>query len=173
MDPPEEREPFDLDFPVTDQEGRAMSLNDLAGTPVALTFIFTRCPSPKMCPLMTVAMAGLEKRVEAEGLTGQVRLVLLTYDPVFDTPERLKRYGKDRGLVFTSAVMLRPEVESFRELLHEFQVGVTYNPDGSIGHFIELILIDAQGRFVRDYQGDIWDNDAVFADLKRLVAEDR
>ena len=67
--------------------------------------------------------------------------------------------------------MLRPEPDEFRSLLHEFQIGVQYHPDGSIGHFIELLLIDHQGRFVRDYQGDIWDNAAVLADLARLVDE--
>ena len=168
---PEDRQAFDLDYVMTDQDGRQLKLSDWVATPVALTFIFTRCPNPKMCPLMTAAMAGLEQRIESAGLTGQVKLALMSFDPVFDTPERLKRYGTDRGLRFKSSVMLRPEADSFRELLHEFQIGVTYNPDGSIGHFIELILIDAQGRFVRDYQGDIWDNDAVFDDLARLLAE--
>ena len=45
------------------------------------------------------------------------------------------------------------------------------NQDGTIGHFIEMILIDKQGRFVRDYQGKVWSNDAALEDLKKLLTE--
>ncbi len=170
---PDQRQPFDLDFAVTDQDGQSMSLSDLAGTPVAMSFIFTRCPQPKMCPLITTTMANLQQTLQDQGLAQQVKLVLLTYDPVYDTPQRLKQYGLDRGLDLASgnALMLRPSVDTFRQLLLEFQIGVDYDPDGSIGHFIELLLIDHQGRFVRDYQGQVWDNTAVRADLQRLIAE--
>jgi len=116
-------------------------------------------------------MANLQRDLEEAGLSEKVKLALITYDPVYDTPGRLKAYGADRGLRFTNAVMLRPGVEQFRQLLHEFQIGVDYRADGSIGHFIELLLIDHAGRFVRDYQGQVWDNVAVLDDLKKLVAQ--
>ncbi len=168
---PASREAFDLDFKMTDQDSRSMTLEALKGKPIAMSFIFTRCPNPEMCPLIVTTLAKLQRDLEEQGLGDQVWLALLSYDPVFDTPQRLKRYGQDRGLRFTNAKMLRPDPDQFRELLHEFQIGVHYNPDGSIGHFIELLLIDRHGRFVRDYQGDIWDNAAVLEDLKTLAQE--
>ncbi len=170
---PADRDVFYLDFAVTDQDGRELNLQDLVGKPIALTFIFTRCPSPDMCPLMTATMAGLQERVEQAGLSDRVRLVMMTYDPTYDTPARLKAYGAGRGLQFTNALMLRPDPDRFRELIDELRIGVSYNADGSIGHFIELLLIDSDGRYVRDYQGAIWGNEAVLADLKRLDAERR
>lgn len=166
-----DRVAFDLDYRMTDQAGRALYLRDLIGSPLALSFIYTRCPDPNMCPAMTLTMAQLQRDLEQAGLGNRVKLVLMTYDPVFDTPERLKAFGQERGLAFTNAMMLQPDADRFREVLSEFQVGVDYRADGSIGHFIELLLIDGQGRFVRDYQGQIWDNMAVLTDLKRLVAE--
>ena len=168
---PADRQAFDLDYKMTDQDGNSLSLEDLKGKPIAMSFIFTRCPNPQMCPLIVTAMARLQNDLEQAGLADQVWLTLLSYDPVFDTPARLKRYGADRGLRFTNAKMLRPDPNQFRELLHEFQIGVDYNADGSIGHFIELLVIDHKGRFVRDYQGDIWSNQRVLDDLKKLVAE--
>ncbi len=168
---PADREPFDLDFVMTDQDGRSLVLSELVGSPLAMSFIFTRCPNPNLCPVITLTMAHLQRDLETAGLAPKVRLLLMTYDPVYDTPQRLKKYGEDHGLRFTRAAMLRPEPDQFRRLLGEFQVGVDYHADGSIGHTIELLLIDGQGRFVRDYQGQIWDNALVLADLKRLVAE--
>lgn len=168
---PGDRDPFDLDFRMTDQDGRALALRDLAGVPMAVSFVYTRCPDPNLCPTIVLTMAQLQRDLDAADLDGKVKLVLITYDPIYDTPQRLRTYGDGRGLKWTNAVMLRPDPDEFGLLLGEFQVGVGYRPDGSIGHFIELILVDHQGRFVRDYQGQVWDNAAVLADLKRLVAD--
>jgi cytochrome oxidase Cu insertion factor (SCO1/SenC/PrrC family) len=38
-------------------------------------------------------------------------------------------------------------------------------------HGVELSLVDAQGRIVRQYETTIWDNDQVVADVQRLMAE--
>ena len=168
---PDQRLAFDLDYRMTDQDGVDLTLTDLADTPLAISFIFTRCPNPEMCPLITTTMAHLQDKLNQVGLDDKIKLLLITYDPTYDTPQRLKAYGMDRGLSFTNAKMLRPNPDEFYNLLHEFQMGVNYNSDGSIGHFIELILVDRQGRFVRDYQGHLWDNTAVVDDLSRLVAE--
>lgn len=169
--PSEDRDHFDLDFKMTDQDGQGLTLSDLVGKPLAISFIFTRCPNPKMCPLITLTLAHLQRDLELAGIAQDVTLALLTYDPIYDTPERLHKYGQERGLQFNNAIMLRPDADEFRQLLGEFQVGVDYQADGSIGHFIELLIVDHEGRFVRDYQGDVWDNVAVLDDLKRLVSE--
>jgi len=168
---PGDREAFYLDFGMTDQDGHSLQLSDLVGQPIAMSFIFTRCPNPNMCPLITLQMTNLQQNLKSAGLGDQVKLVLLSYDPTYDTPTRLKQYASQRGLEFTNATVLRPDADDFRELLDELQIGVNYRPDGSIGHFIELLLIDRQGRFVRDYQGGIWDNTAVMEDLKELASE--
>lgn len=166
-----DRQPFDLDFKMTNQNAQTLVLSELAGKPLAMSFIFTRCPNPNLCPLITLTMAHLQRDLESAGLAQNVTLALLTYDPIYDTPKRLHQYGLDRGLQFTNAMMLQPDAETFRQLLGEFQIGVDYQSNGSIDHFIELLIIDHQGRFVRDYQGNVWDNASVLADLKQLVNE--
>lgn len=168
---PTERPTFNLDFPVTDHDGHATTLKQVIDKPTALTFVFTHCPNPNMCPLMMAYVADLEKKIAAAGLSGKVQAVVLSYDPVRDTPEVLRKYGQDHGLAFTAARMLRPGVENFRGLLDELAITVGYTSTGTIQHAIELLIIDSQGRFVRDYQGDVWDNDVVLADLQRLLTE--
>lgn len=168
---PADRTPFHLDYTLTDQDGHAVKLADLRGKPMAVTFFFTRCPLPTMCPLIVTTAAKLQEELAEAGLGEDVRLVLISYDPKHDTPAAMKTYGEDRGLAFTNAAMLVPRGEDLRNLIHEFQIGVQYYTDGSIGHFIEMIVIDREGRFVRDYTGGIWDNAAVAADLKKLASE--
>ena len=44
------------DFQLVNQEGQAVRLSDFRGKAVLLSFIFTRCPMPNMCPLVTTKM---------------------------------------------------------------------------------------------------------------------
>lgn len=168
---PEDRDVFDLNFTVTDQEGREHKLKDLMDRPAVMSFIFTRCSNPEMCPTITIQMAHLQRDLEKQGLSDKVRLLLLSYDPVYDTPQRLKKWGADRGLRFDNAVMLRPSVEQYRDLISELAISVAPLADGTFNHTYELLLLDAQGRFVRDYRGDIWNNEPVIEDLRKLVTE--
>lgn len=168
---PDDRDELYLDLAVTDQDGAEHLLSDYVGKPIALSFIFTRCANPRMCPTITVTMARLQRDIEKAGLTDKTRVMLVSYDPVYDTPQRLKKYGSDRGFRFDNGAILRPGLDQYRELLSELSISVVPLGDGTFNHAMELLLLDAKGRFVRDYRGDIWDNAPVLADLKKLVEE--
>lgn len=171
---PNERGDSVADLRVTDQDSKALQLADLRGQPFALTFLYTRCTNPNRCPLVATQMGRLQTALDAEGLFSQVRLLVLTYDPDFDTPERLKQYGLDHGLHFTGNTrMLRPEPAEKDRFFERLQVTVNYNADGVNLHGLQLFLFDRAGRFVRRYQSVIWDNAEVLADLKRLAEEGR
>jgi protein SCO1/2 len=79
-------------FQLTNQLGRAVTLGDLRGKVTVANVIFTRCPGP--CLTMSRQFAGLQRKLSTDG---EVRLVSLTIDPEFDTPEILRRYGEKLG----------------------------------------------------------------------------
>jgi protein SCO1 len=92
---PPVRDPDDLpvvgtlaDFSMTDQSGRTIRRSDLLGQVWVADVIFTRCPGP--CAEMTVRMADLQSSLPAEW---PVKLVSLTTDPDYDTPDVLRRYS--------------------------------------------------------------------------------
>ena len=169
--PIDQREPYDLMYTMTDHDGEPFTLKSLMGKPVALTFIYTRCPNPNMCPAMVRHMALLQKSVAQAQLNDDVRLVMISLDPVFDTPTRLKSFGQRMGVTFDNAVMLRPDAETFRELLLEFGAEISPNSDGTFGHYMDLFMVDRQGRAVRYHTGGIWNNTAVLNDLEKLAKE--
>lgn len=173
---PSDREAYRLELGVKDHTGALLELGELVDRPTVISFIFTRCPMPEMCPLMTLKFADLQERLDAAGLEASVRLLLVTIDPGYDTPARLKAYGEARGIDLggaSNAAMLQPVGGDFPLLMDEFGLSVEYNAKGVPAiHAIDLFLLDGAGRFVRYYTGDVWDNDAVLADLKRLAAED-
>jgi protein SCO1/2 len=80
------------DFSLTNQFGRRVTLEDLRGHVWVADIIFTRCPGP--CEKMTREMSRLQSALP-EG--DSVKLVSLTADPEFDTPEVLKEYGEKFG----------------------------------------------------------------------------
>jgi cytochrome oxidase Cu insertion factor (SCO1/SenC/PrrC family) len=167
----DDRIELDLDFNLTNQDGDTVNLADLKGKPLAATFFFTSCPNPNMCPLIVLTMSHLQRDLEKAGLADDVHTLLISYDPTRDTPERMKKFGADRGFRFDQGAMLRPAMDEHIDLLHALSISVQPLKDGSINHVRELLVIDAQGRYVRDYHGEIWDNQMVLEDLRRLVEE--
>ncbi|HEU4454196.1 MAG TPA: SCO family protein [Longimicrobium sp.] len=76
------------DFRLTDQDGRAVTLESYRGTPVLLFFGYTQCPD--ICPL---TLDQLARAIRAAGDDARdTRVLLVTVDPERDTPAALKAY---------------------------------------------------------------------------------
>src|SRR5690606_11415918 len=75
-------------FTLTNQLGQKVTLENLRGQVWLADIIFTRCPGP--CARMTRQMAEVQKALPARS---RAKLVSLTTDPDFDTPEVLTKYA--------------------------------------------------------------------------------
>ena len=82
------------DFKLRNQDGRIIHLDQFRGKELLITFIYTRCPLPNFCPLVTRNFAVIEKQLAANpALYGKTHLLCVSFDPEHDTPERLRAYG--------------------------------------------------------------------------------
>jgi len=72
-------------------EGKSLNLRDLThGHITVLSFIYTRCAAPKACPYATGVLSQLYRASENDdALAKNLRLVSLSFDPEYDTPQRL------------------------------------------------------------------------------------
>jgi len=77
------------DFALIERSGQSVSRADLLGKVWIASVIFTRCVEE--CPLVSNHMARLQATFAAEA---DVRLVSITVDPAYDTPEVLTRYAQ-------------------------------------------------------------------------------
>ncbi|MBI4431116.1 MAG: SCO family protein [Candidatus Omnitrophica bacterium] len=77
------------EFALTDQNGRAISRDNLLGKIWVANFIFTRCNVS--CPKMTAQMAGLQ---EAFRNDPHIRLVSFSVDPAYDTSAVLNDFAR-------------------------------------------------------------------------------
>ena len=76
-------------FTLTNQDNGVVTLNDLRGRVWVADIIFTRCPGP--CLKMTRQMQQLQIALPT---SSHARLVSLTTDPTYDTPQVLKAYAQ-------------------------------------------------------------------------------
>jgi len=83
------------DFTLTNQDGRVTTLADLTNHVWVADIIFTRCAGP--CPRMTAQMKSVQDHLPENA---NVKLVTLTTDPDYDSPELLQRYGEHYGADF-------------------------------------------------------------------------
>ena len=65
-----------------DQDGKARRFGAFKGSPVAMTFIYTKCPLPTFCPLMDRHFVTLQKTLKADPALKDVQLVTVSFDPV-------------------------------------------------------------------------------------------
>lgn len=81
-------------FIFTERSGREVTEADLADRVWVAAFVFSRCPSS--CPRISAEMAKLQAELPEDS---PVRLVSISVDPEYDTPEVLtdfaRRYGAD------------------------------------------------------------------------------
>ena len=156
----------------TDQTGDEGRLIQLIDRPTLITFFYTRCQNNYKCSATISQFAALQSRIVIDGLEESVRLLAITFEPHFDTSERVQRYGRNRGVRFNAnvrALVLEPEGHT--KLIDALKTPVGFNSGWVNTHGVALDLFDAQARFVRRYHTLVWDNDAVVRDIHRLLQE--
>jgi protein SCO1/2 len=153
-------------FHLIDQDGKPVTLETFHGHPFILTFIFTRCPIPNFCPRMSQNFAALQKAIQTspEALA-TTRLLSISFDPEFDTPEVLKQYAQHAGAdpaIWTFATGDRAEI---RSLTSGFSILV--QPEaGTISHSLATALIDRDEKIAKIWRGNGWTPGEVITALK-------
>ena len=80
------------DFALHNQDNRAIHLNQFRGKALLITFIYTRCPLPNFCPLVTRNFAVIDKTLRSDAaLYNKVHLLSVSFDPEHDTAQRSSR----------------------------------------------------------------------------------
>jgi protein SCO1 len=79
--------------PLMDQRGTQVSLAQMRGAPVLVTFVATRCTDA--CPIATALFERVRERLQRRGM--RATLLEVTLDPEHDTPFVLARYARSYG----------------------------------------------------------------------------
>jgi protein SCO1/2 len=162
------------DFKLRNQDGREIHLDQFRGKALLITFIYTRCPLPNFCPLVTHNFAVINGQLSADPkLYAKTHLLCVSFDPEHDTPERLRAYGaqyigSDAKNAFAHWDFAVPAQPVLKQMAQYFDVGITHGADDSITHTLSTTLIGPDGKVAQFYPGNEWTPGQVTADVKKL-----
>jgi protein SCO1/2 len=153
-------------FTLRDQDDRDFATADLEGQLTLVTFIFTRCPLPEFCPLMVKRFREVQAEVEEDATLGErTRLLSVTLDPVFDTPQRLHAYGTAMKADFARWRFVTGTPEAIDAFAKAFAVYTEWS-GASLDHTLATALIGPDGRVLEIWRGNGWKTDEVLAALR-------
>jgi protein SCO1/2 len=157
------------DVKLVNQDGRPLSIKQFKGRALVVTFIYTRCPLPDYCPLMSANFARLNAAILGDAaLRRRAHLLSVTLDPEYDKPAVLKAYGGTyAGGKFDNWDFATGDPVEVRRLA-EF-LGLTYKAEGDqVIHSLRTAVVTPDGKLFKMYRGNEWKSDEVLSDLKNL-----
>jgi len=160
--------------------GKSVDLTELTrGRITVLSFIYTRCAAGRACPYASNTLGQLQlASVNEPDLAKQMRLVSVSFDPAYDTPQRMSEYAAamretEKGCEWRFATVKRDELNA---VLNAYGQAVdsradAADPQGPLSHVLRVFLIDAQGRVRNIYSSATLDTRLLLADVKTLLLE--
>ena len=155
-------------FSLTTQDSTRLSLKQLRGKVVVVTFIYTSCADT--CPLLTAKMAGLQTRLGMD-FGAKVFFVAITVDPEQDTPATLKRYAETHGVDLAGWAFLTGIPSEIREVARQYGVVYKKRPRGDVDHTFLTSIVDTNGTLRVQYMGVRFAPDEFLRDLQSLLPE--
>ena len=159
-------------YTLVNQDGKDIKLGDYRGKALLITFIYTRCPLPEYCNLMSTNFAAVDRELEKQpDAYAKTHLLSITVDPDYDTPKVLRSYG--------AAFTERYEKETFQHW--DFATGTKdqikgvaqffglryFQGSDQIVHNLRTVIIGPEGKVVKVYTDNKWKPEDVVAEMKK------
>lgn len=152
---------------LVNQEGKPFQLYDLKGKHLLVSFVYSRCPTPKMCPLtmrlVNQTLKGWKKNLPDK----PVHALTVTLDPQNDTPKALKTYGKSQNVDFSTSTLATGNEKVLADFASEFNV-IGIPGDGSIAHNLKTVLVGPDMIPIRDFKENEWKPEDILAEAKKI-----
>jgi len=153
------------DVPLVNQDGKTIRLSQFKGKAVLLTFVYTRCPFPDYCPLLSRQFSAMQRELAANpGEYKETHLISISLDPNYDKPPVLREYGlkymdhDPNGFLHWDFVSTTPA--DLQTLVASF--GLQYSDqDSQINHSMNTILLARDGTVAQMWPGNEWQTSEV------------
>jgi len=139
---------YQFDHQWKNQYNQSFQLADLKGKPVVMTMIFTHCEYA--CPMMVNDLKKVEKELTKKHEA--VKFVLISFDHLRDTPERLQEYVKAQGLG-ENWILLHGDAEQIKEISLVLDISYEQMENGAFAHANRKLVLDKDGSIVFSLDG--------------------
>jgi len=161
------------DFALVNQNNQPIRTGQYKGKTLLLTFIYTRCPIPDYCTLMSNNFSYVDQELQKQpDLYEKTRLLSISIDPDYDTPAVLRSYGASHtgrfgDETFSHWAFATGSKEQVKEVAQFF--GLQYYPDNDqILHGLRTAIIAPDGKVYKVYRGNEWKPEEVLKDIEMV-----
>ena len=149
-------------------DSNEVSLADSDGKFRLISYIFTRCPMPNMCPAVVTKNHYLAQIYKNNP---NIEFILISFDYVFDTPTVLRNYysgilESNPNLIVLSSTGHLNDIFSLAGQSFISFWGVAEN---DIGHTLRSVLIDPERRLMKVFEGTDWRPEIVERDIRNIL----
>ncbi len=148
-------------YKLIDQDGHEFKIKDLSGKKIVLTFIYTNCPIPDYCPLMSFQFKKIHGKLT---VNSNVVLLSVSFDPMRDSPEVLKKYGKKYVDQFTNWKFVTAKPQEIQTMTSDFSV-ITQIDAEQIIHNLRTVYINEKGLVKKIWPDNTWTENEVLKEL--------
>ena len=156
------------DVTLLDLDSNEVLLSKSDGKFRFISYIFTRCPMPNMCPAVVVKNQYLSKAFQD---IPEIEFLLVSFDYLYDTPSILK-------LNYGSLISSNPNLKAYSSYGHindiftlsgQSQVSFWGIEENDIGHSLRSVLIDPERRLMKAFDGLDWRPELVERKIKNIL----
>jgi len=170
------------DGQVISSNGEQTSLHKLYENKITLlSFMYSSCSDVNGCPLSAHVLHKIKSKMQEDSaLADGLSLVSMSFDPAFDTPERLRlyeagyRYSGSAGDWFfvttESEQKLKPVLAAYRQDIDVINLAKENGPR-DISHILRVYLIDSKKQIRNIYSVSFLHADILVNDVRTLLAE--
>jgi len=167
------------DFGLVNQDGKRIHLSQYRGKTLLITFVYTRCPQPDQCTLMSNNFAAIDQALQKQPETyDKTHLLTISFDPDYDTPKVLRSYGASHTGRYSDETFqhwefasgTKDEVKGVAQFFGLRYYHDTESNDEEVIHSMRTAIVGADGKVFKLYRGNEWKPEEVLGELRSLTA---
>jgi protein SCO1/2 len=166
------------DFGLVNQDGKRIHLAQYRGKTLLITFVYTRCPQPDQCTLMSNNFAAIDKALQNQPETyDKTHLLTISFDPDYDTPKVLRSYGASHTGRYANETFQhwefvsgsKDEVKGIAQFFGLRYYHDTESNDEQVIHSMRTAIVGPDGKVIKLYRGNEWKPEEVLSDLASII----
>ena len=167
------------DFGLVNQDGKRIHLAQYRGKALLITFVYTRCPQPDQCTLMSNNFATIDQALQKEPETyDKTHLLTVSFDPDYDTPKVLRSYGASHTGRYSDEAFqhwefasgTKDEVKGIAQFFGLRYYHDTESSDEQVIHSMRTAIVGPDGKVVKLYRGNEWKPDEILGEIRSLIS---
>jgi protein SCO1/2 len=159
---------YNLPSEWTTQDGKNIELKSLNGNVLVMVMIYTSCKSA--CPRLVADMRNIEAKLN-EKTKKNVKLILVSIDPVTDTPQKLKSFAIANKMDNDPWLFLRSTEDNTREFAAILAVNYKQISPMEFSHSNIISVFNPKGELIYQQEGLGVNNDQTVNKINEEAAK--